>query len=99
MHRRTWSLPVIDYPSTGFDMASLENSAIELETRKKRDQCFYNTAEVCHKRSLQLNGKVKVKPDSLQSEHESLDVQYGTIYHIYGCCPLRHLTVYWGNFT
>ncbi len=58
-----------------------------IRNKGEEDQCFYNTAEVCHKCSLQLNGKVEVKLDFLQSERESLDVQHDTIYHIYGCCP------------
>lgn len=46
MHRNTWSLPVIDYLSVEFDVPSLEDSAIELETRKKG--FFYIIAKVGH---------------------------------------------------
>lgn len=60
VHRNTQSLPVIDYPSPRFDMASLENSN-RIRNKEDEDQCFCNLVEVCHNCYLPVNGKVEVK--------------------------------------
>lgn len=88
MRRNTGSLPVIDYPSTLFDVASSENSAMELETRQ--DQCFYNMAEVCHNCHFFLNEKAEVK-DLLPAIR--IGLKCVIIYQIYECIPSSPLFI------